>query len=112
MDGLDARSTFADRDQVLSRGNILRVLTKGAQRSREELHALAMCQAAIYSLMILKQLLVLEKAMNGLDEEFAALEDLLREAPPLAALFEKRAIDSEDFWRDLAGGLRDTVVYE
>lgn len=105
-----AVKAFADRDQVLSRAKILRVLVKGTRHSREELHALAMCQAAIYSLRILRQLLALEKAMNGLDEELAALEGLLGEAPSLAELFEKCAVDSEGFWRELAGGLRDTVV--
>lgn len=104
-------ASLADRGHVLSQNEVLRVLTKDYS-SREEIHAAAMAQAAMYSFRILKQLLALEKARNGLDEDLAEIESLLEEMPPLAELFEKSAADTKKFWGGLAEGLVNTVVEE
>lgn len=103
-------SALAGRgSRMLSRGEVIRVLAKGRLRSREELHAAAMCQAAIYSLRILKQLLVLEKAKGSMTQDLEPLSDLLEEMPTLAELFEKTSADSMKFWSELAEGLLGTV---
>jgi hypothetical protein len=104
-------STFAVRGRSeLSPKVVTKVLARGRLRSKEDMHVSAMCQAAIYSLRILKQLLALEKAKGGMDEELMPLHDLLGEMPTLAELFEKSAADSTEFWEELAEGLVGTVV--
>jgi hypothetical protein len=107
-------STFAAR---ASRGSrqpseevVTRVLAKDRLHSNGDKHVSAMCQAAIYSLRILKQLLALEKAKGGMGEELVPLYDLLGEMPTLAELFEKSAADTIEFWEGLAEGLVGTVV--
>lgn len=107
-----ALAAFAARGHVLSQEEIIRILMKDGPESREELHASAMCQAAIYSLRILKQLLALEKARYGLDEELSTLKDFLEEMPSLSALLERDAADTVDFWEDLAEGLLGTIDQE
>ena len=74
--------------------------------------ASAMCQAAIYSFRILKQLLALEKAKGIMDEELAPLVAELEEMPALAELCEKTAADTAGFWGELAEGLLATMVQE
>jgi hypothetical protein len=104
-------STFAVRgNRELSQKVVTRVLARGRLRSKENMHVSAMCQAAIYSLRMLKQLLALEKAKGGMDEELMPLHDLLGEMPTLAELFEKSAADTTEFWEGLAEGLVGTVV--
>lgn len=104
-------ASFADRGHVLSREEVINVLTKEYQ-SRDEVHASAMCQAALYSFRILKQLIALEKAEKGLCEDLTTMESLLEEMPPLAELLEKGATDTKEFWGELAEGLLGTVVEE
>lgn len=99
-------------NRKLSRGEVTRVLVGGRLRSKEEVHASAMCQAAIYSLRMLKQLLALEKAKSGMTQELMPLDDLLGEMPTLAELFEKTAADTEEFWEELAEELLKTVDEE
>jgi len=103
---------LAQRSRQLSRLEITRILAGERLRTREEMHASAMCQAAIYSLRILKQLLALEKAKGIMDECLQPLVDELEEMPALAELCEKTPADTADLWRELAQGLLDTVVEE
>lgn len=106
-------SALATRgSRMLSRGEVIRVLAKGKLRSSQELHAAAMCQAALYSLRILKQLLVLEKAKGGMSKDLEPLSNLLVEMPTLAELFEKTSADNTRFWSELAEGLLGTVDEE
>ncbi|KAM0721161.1 hypothetical protein Q7P37_003448 [Cladosporium fusiforme] len=104
-------SALADRCHILSKDELISILTKNYQ-SREAAHASAMGQAAIYSFRILKQLLALEKAERGLDDELVEMESLLEEMPSLAELFEKGDSDTKEFWGDLAEGILDTIVDE
>lgn len=104
--------THSCRSRQLSRLEVTRVLAGERLRTRVEMHASAMCQAVIYSLRVLKQLLALEKAKGIMEEELAPLVDELEEMPALAELCEKSAADTADFWRELAQGLLDTVVEE
>ena len=97
---------------ILSQEEIVRILAKDRLRSREEVHASAMCQAAIYSIRILKQLLALEKAKGGMAKELKVLHKMLGEMPTLAELFEKTAADNPEFWSELAEGLLGTVDEE
>jgi hypothetical protein len=89
---------------------VTRVLVRDRLHSNGDKHVSAMCQAAIYSLRILKQLLALEKAKGGMAEELMPLDDLLGEMPTLAELFEKSAADTTEFWEELAEGIVGTVV--
>ena len=99
---------LAHRNRQLSRLEVTRVLAGERLRTREEMHAAAMCQAAIYSFRILKQLLALEKTKGIMDEELAPLAAELEEMPPLAELCEKTAADTAGFWGGLAEGLLET----
>lgn len=105
-------TALARRSRLLSPSEVTRVLAGGRLSTREEMHASAMCQAAIYSLRILKQLLALEKAKGLMSEELAPLVAELEEMPALAELCEKSAADTADFWRELAQGLLDTIDEE
>lgn len=103
-------SALAGRgSRMLSRGEVIRILARGRLRSMEELHAAAMCQAAMYSLRILKQLLVLEKAKGSMSHDLEPLSELLAEMPTLAELLEKTSADNTKFWSELAEGLLGTV---
>lgn len=97
---------------MLTKEEVTRILAKERLRSKGEVHASAMCQAAIYSLRMLKQLLGLEKAKGGMAKELKALNKLLGELPTLAELFEKTAADTTVFWSELAEGLLDTIDEE
>jgi hypothetical protein len=97
---------------MLTKEEVTRVLAKERQRSVQEMHASAMCQAAIYSMRILKQLLALEKAKGGMAKELKALNKALGEMPTLADLFEKTAADTKKFWSELAEGLLGTIDEE
>jgi hypothetical protein len=97
---------------MLTKEEISRILAKDRLRSREEVHASAMCQAAIYSIRMLKQLLALEKAKGGMAKELKALNKQLGEMPTLAELFEKTAADTTVFWGELAEGLLGTIDEE
>ena len=100
------------RDRLLSHEQVTRVLVGSGLAAKEEMHASAMCQAAIYSFRILKQLLALEKAKGIMDEELAPLVAELEEMPALAELYEKTAADTAGFWSELAEGLLATMVQE
>ena len=100
------------RDRLLSHEQVTRVLVGRGLAAKEEMHASAMCQAAIYSFRILKQLLALEKAKGIMDEELAPLVAELEEMPALAELCEKTAADTAGFWSELAEGLLATMVQE
>lgn len=97
---------------MLTKEEVTRILAKERQRSVQEMHASAMCQAAIYSIRILKQLLALEKAKGGMAKELKALSKALGEMPTLADLFEKTAADTKKFWSELAEGLLGTIDEE
>jgi hypothetical protein len=105
-------TALARRSRLLSEAEVTRVLAGERLGTREEMHASAMCQAAIYSFRILKQLLALEKAKGIMDEELAPLVAELEEMPSLAELCEKRAADTPGFWRELAEGLLQTFEEE
>lgn len=94
---------------MLTQQEVSRILAKDRLRSKGEVHASAMCQAAIYSLRMLKQLLALEKAKGGMAKELKALNKALGEMPTLAELFEKSAADTTVFWSELAEGLLGTI---
>ena len=100
------------RRRLLSEAEITRVLAGERLGTREEMHASAMCQAAIYSFRILKQLLALEKAKGIMEEELAPLVAELEEMPSLAELCEKGPTDTPGFWRELANGLLQTFDEE
>jgi hypothetical protein len=106
------RTLAGRRGRKLSQGEVTRILTGSKLRSKEEVHASAMCQAAIYSFRMLKQLLALESAKGGILIELVPLDDLLGEMPTLAELFEKTAADTAEFWEEFAEGLLATVVEE
>jgi len=97
---------------MLSKEQVTKVLAKDRLRAREEVHAAAMCQAAIYSMRMLKQMLALEKAKGGMSKELKALHKLLGELPTLAELFERSSADTTGFWKELAEGLLATVDEE
>jgi hypothetical protein len=97
---------------MLTQEEVTRILAKERLRSKGEVHASAMCQAAIYSIRMLKQLLALEKAKGGMAKELKALNKLLGELPSLAELFEKTAADTTVFWNELAEGLLGTIDEE
>ena len=101
-------TALARRDRLLSHEQVTRVLVGKGLGAKEEMHASAMCQAAIYSFRILKQLLALEKTKGIMDEELAPLAAELEEMPPLAELCEKTAADTAGFWGGLAEGLLET----
>lgn len=106
-------SALATRgSHTLSQEQVTRVLARGRLDSKEVVHASAMCQAAIYSLRMLRQLLALEKAKGGMPKELKQLHKLLGEMPTLAELFEKTAADTTAFWGELAEGLLGTVDEE
>jgi hypothetical protein len=103
---------LAKRRRLLSPEEVTRVLAGGRLGTKEEMHASAMCQAAIYSFRILRQLLALEKAKGIMDEELAPLVAELEEMPSLAELCERSAADTPRFWRKLAAGLLQTFDEE
>jgi len=106
------KATAERGSHMLTKEEISRILAKDRLRSREEVHASAMCQAAIYSIRMLKQLLALEKAKGGMAKELKALNKLLGEMPTLAELFGKTAADTTAFWGELAEGLLGTIDEE
>ena len=97
---------------LLSKEAVTKILAKDRLKSRDEMHASAMCQAAIYSIRMLKQFLALEKAKGGMAKELKALSKLLGELPTLAELFEKTGADTSEFWSELAEGLLATIDEE
>jgi hypothetical protein len=96
----------------LSQEAVTKILAKERLRSKEEVHAAAMCQAAIYSMRMLRQLLALEKAKGGMAKELKLLHKLLGEMPTLPELYEKASADTTGFWSELAEGLLATVDEE
>jgi hypothetical protein len=108
ISALAARASRGSRQP--SKEVVTRVLARETLHSNGDKHVSAMCQATIYSLRILKQLLSLEKAKGGMAEELMPLDDLLGEMPTLAELFEKSAADTTEFWGELAEGIVGTVV--
>jgi hypothetical protein len=105
-------TALARRGRLLSPSEVTRVLAGERLGTKEEMHASAMCQAAIYSFRILKQFLALERAKGIMDGELAPLVAELEEMPSLAELCEKSAADTAGFWRVLAEGLLETFEDE